>query len=301
SPLFHVAFEVREQGKPPPMMGVHLVDNSFFGAVGARRVSGRFFGPEDRGGTQPVAVLSQGAAEATFPGEEAVGRRFHIFGNSVEIVGVVEDFRQAGRHPSPQRSLYLPFRQVPDSVVSVLRLSPHLLIRTASSPRERLPAIRTRLQQLAPEVPTIAVRTVREVLDESVTEPRFFASLATAFAALALLLAAVGIYGVLSYSVQQRLQEIAIRCALGARPGQVLLGVVLRGLTPVVSGLFIGLAAATALTRLLEAMLYGIEPTDPATYAIVAGVFLVVSFVAVWFPARRATRIDPMRVLRHEA
>ena len=150
------------------------------------------------------------------------------------------------------------------------------------------------------EVPLFRAATMRDQIADSVAEPRFYAALVSAFAGLAVALAAVGIYGLLSYTVQQGTRETAIRRALGAQAGEILQQVVGRGMALAVVGLIVGIAGSLALTRLLESMLYEIEPTDPATLIIATLVFLSVALVAIWVPARRATRIDPMEAMRYE-
>jgi putative ABC transport system permease protein len=149
-------------------------------------------------------------------------------------------------------------------------------------------------------VPVLSVATVHDRLSESIAEPRFYASLVATFAAVALVLAAVGLYGLLSYTVQQGVRDTAIRRALGAPAATIIGRVIAGGMAMVVAGLVVGLVASIALTRVLESMLYEIEPTDPRTLVMVVVVFLAVAFVAVWLPARRALRIDPMSVLRSE-
>ncbi len=156
------------------------------------------------------------------------------------------------------------------------------------------------MRQIDPGVVLLTASTMRDQLAESVAEPRFYASLVAAFALLALTLAAVGIYGLLSYSVQQGVRDTAIRRALGVPIGRILRRVVAQGMVMASVGLVIGVGAAIALGRVLESMLYEVSPTDPASFGMVALVFLSVAFLAVWVPARRATRIDPMDVLRSE-
>jgi ABC-type antimicrobial peptide transport system permease subunit len=175
-----------------------------------------------------------------------------------------------------------------------------LLIRTGPAPLDLLPAVRTRVAQLDADVPLFRASTLRDQISSSVAEPRFYAALVSAFAALAVALATVGIYGLLSYSVQQSVRETAIRRALGARGGEILARVLRQGMGLALVGLVIGMAGALALARLLESMLYEIEPTDPLTLALTTALFLLVALVAIWIPARRATRIDPMEALRYE-
>ncbi|MFQ5743450.1 MAG: ABC transporter permease [Acidobacteriota bacterium] len=303
-----VAINVQGRESPTPArrpspVGVRLVGTGYFDTLGMRVARGRGFEPGDRAGTQPVVVLSQSGARTLFGSEDPVGGNlpFFFFGNEpLEIVGVVDDARIGGVDPKPQPEIFIPYQQGPERMIPAIFSTTHLLVRTRPDPLSLLPAIRTQLRQIDATVLVFTAATLRDQLAESVAEPRFYASLVTAFAALALALAAVGIYGLLSYSVQQRLRETAIRKALGASAGQILQRVVAQGMVLAALGLLVGLSASVALTRLLESMLYEIGPTDAATLAAVSLLLLLVALVAVYLPARRAIRIDPMDVLRYE-
>ena len=218
----------------------------------------------------------------------------------LEVVGIVADVRTAGVDPKSSAEVFLPLTQAPAQLIPGLFRSPDFLIRTTPAPLTLLPGIRSRMAQIDPEVPLFRASTMRDQIADSVAEPRFYAALVSAFAALAVVLAAVGIYGLLSYSVQQGVRETAIRRALGAQAGEILQRVVGQGMALAVVGLILGIAGSLALTRLLETMLYEIEPTDPATLIISTLVFLFVALLAIWVPARRATRIDPMEALRYD-
>jgi putative ABC transport system permease protein len=281
--------------------GIRVVEASYFDALRVRLVGGRPFTPEDRTGGAPVAIVNESAARVIFPDEDALGRSFRFMGpNELEIVGIVADARTAGVDPQASPEVFLPLAQAPARMIPGLFRSAGFMIRTEPAPLSVLPDVRARMAQLDPEVPLFRASTLRDQISDSVAEPRFYAALVSTFAALAVALAVVGIYGLLTYSVQQSVRETAIRRALGARGGEVLLRVLRQGMTLAVIGLAVGMAAAVALTRLLESMLYEIEPTDPFTLSAAALLFLLVALAAIWVPAHRATRIDPMEALRYE-
>ena len=296
----------RDDGPPSPdqrptPVGVRMVENAYFDTLRATPAGGRLINRDDRPETLAVAVLSRSGMEAMFGDRDPVGEKMPFMGGQeLEIVGVVDDVRTAGVDPTPQADIFLPYRQAPERMVPMLFSTAHVLIRTGPAPLSVLPSVRTTLRQSEGGLLVLSAASVRDRLSDSVAEPRFYASLVAAFALLALSLAAVGIYGMLSYSVQQGVRDNAIRRALGAPVGGILRRVLGQGMGLAAVGLVLGIAAALTLTRLLESMLYEVEPTDPSSLAVVAVVFLAVALLAVWIPARRATRIDPMDVLRYE-
>jgi putative ABC transport system permease protein len=286
---------------PPITFGIRVVEVSYFDTLRVRLVDGRSFTDADRAGSAPVAIVNESAAAAIFPDELPVGRFFPFMGGQqLEVVGVVADARTAGVDPKASPEVFLPLEQAPSRMIPGLFRSAGFLIRTTSAPLEVLPDVRARMSELDPEVPLFRAATMRDEISAAVAEPRFYAALVSAFATLAVVLATVGIYGLLSYSVQQSVRETAIRRALGARRGEILARVFRQGMALAVGGLVVGMVGALALTRLLESMLYEIEPTDPLTLALAATVFLIAALAAIWVPARRATRIDPMDALRYE-
>ena len=281
--------------------GIRVVEPSYFETLRMSLVDGRFFNRDDRAGGIPVAVVNESAAQSIFPDEEPVGRSFPFMGGQeLEIIGIVADVRTAGVDPKSSPEVFLPLPQAPARLVPGLFRRSGFLIRTTPAPLTVLPAVRSRMAQIDPEAPLFRASTMRDQISDAVAEPRFYAALVSAFAGLAVALAAVGIYGLLSYSVQQGVRETAIRRALGAQTGEILQRVVGRGMALAVFGLIVGIAGSLALTRLLESMLYEIEPTDPMTLGVSALLFLLVALVAIWVPARRATKIDPMEALRYD-
>jgi putative ABC transport system permease protein len=211
----------------------------------------------------------------------------------VEIVGIVADARQKELKLAPRPTIFVANAQAP-------RYFAQLVIRSKSDPRQLARAAEAAIHRVNPDQPVSAVSTMEEVLSGSVAEPRFQLGLLLVFAAIAVLLAAIGVYGVVSYSVNQRTQEIGIRVALGARASNVASLVLREGMLLAGIGVVIGLAGALALTRVLRSLLFEVTPTDPATLLTVSCLLLIVSAFALAVPARRAMGVDPMVALRHE-
>jgi putative ABC transport system permease protein len=210
-----------------------------------------------------------------------------------EIVGVVGDVRHIGLESEPQPEMFVPHPQSPQRDMS-------LVIRAAGDPVNLSRALRESVVAIDPDQPVNAIRSLPQLLSDSIAKPRFNFLLFTLFAAVALVLAVTGVYGVMSYAVTRRTREIGIRIALGARRGDVLKLVLRQGMSLMLTGTVIGLAGAIALTRLMARLLYGISPTDPVTFAAIALLLGSVATLACYIPARRATKVDPMIALRYE-
>jgi putative ABC transport system permease protein len=208
-----------------------------------------------------------------------------------EIVGVVGDIRHRSLEFQPYAAMYLPTMQSGRTNVA---------LRVQGDPLSLVPAVRKEVQAIDPDQPIAALRTMNEWVNRSTSTPRYRTTLLTLFAAIAMILAATGIYGVMSYSVAQRTHEIGIRMALGARQRDVLNLVVRQGMVLVVIGLAIGLLGAFALTRVMATLLFGVTAKDPITFVAVAGLLSVVALIACYIPARRATKVDPLTALRYE-
>jgi putative ABC transport system permease protein len=241
-------------------------------------------------------------ARTFFPNENPLEKRLQLGAlpeqevPTMEIVGVVGDVH-SGLDTDPQAEMYLPYRQA-DLLLPVFQLS--VVMRTAGDPSLQTPALRSALAEIDRNQPLVKVRTMEENMSTSVAQPRFRAWLIGTLALLALVLAAVGVYGVMSYTVTQRTNEIGIRVALGAQPQRVFRLVVGEGLRLALFGVGVGLVAALALTRLLHSFLFGISAYDPLTFIGVSVLLTLVAVAASYFPARRATRVDPMIALRYE-
>jgi len=234
-------------------------------------------------------------AERFWPGENPLGQRVFMEAHkaSFEIVGVVADVRPFRPDRSAQPQIYWPFAQMP-------RWAVYFIVRSAGSAAQQIPAIRARLEALDPEMDFLQVTTMDERVAAQLINPRFNLSLGGLFAGLALLIAALGIYGVMAFYVSQRTREFGVRMALGAHRGDILRLVLGRGVRLAAAGLALGLAGALGVTRVLQNLLIGVAPTDTLTFAATGLLLLGVALVACWLPARRATRVDPMTALRYE-
>jgi putative ABC transport system permease protein len=278
-----------------PVADIHTVNSEYFRTLNIPLRSGRVFDVTDR--TQTVAVLSTTAAERLWPGQNPVGKRFRRGSDSsplIEVVGIVGNTRNVSLDKSPALTIYLPYWQL------LYSSSVSWLVRTASDPLATSSAIREAIHRIDPELPLAEFRTMEEVVAQSVAQRRFQMSLVLLFAAAAMLLANLGIYGVISYAVTQRTHEMGIRMALGAAPAQIRRLVLRQGLSPVAAGLGAGSLASLAVGRLLGGLLFGIGATDPMTICSVVVLLSGVAAVATYLPAHRATRIDPLVALRYE-
>jgi predicted permease len=274
---------------------VRPITSEYFKTVAIPLLSGRAFNDEDRAGAPAVAIINQTFAKTLFPNSEPVGHRLQneeMNERSILIVGVVADVTpEAGAASRPE--VYVPFSQLPVPGMS-------LLVRTAGNPLSLVSTIRERIRALNPNVPLDKLYLLEQKVSEATAAPRFTMSLVGLFAALGLILAAVGIYGVMSYTVIERTREFGIRMALGAQASAVLWQVVKRGMTLALIGLTLGLLAALALTRLMKTLLFGVSTTDPLTFAAIALLLGLVALLACYLPARRAMKVDPLVALRHE-
>jgi len=285
-----------------------FVSPGYFETLGIEVVAGRSFTSADGAGAPPVVIVNRKMAERFWPDQEAVGRRLRRgwWGDEEPwhtVVGVVEDVKQGGMDQEPGTELYFLHNQVPGALAAVEGQAPRtmsLVVRTEREPMSLAGSVRAGVAELDPALPLADLRPMEEVVSGSLERRRFLALLVGLFAALALLLAAVGTYGVLAYAVEQRHFELGVRMALGAEARRVLLSVLGRGMALAGAGLFLGFAGAFALRQVLAAYLWGVEPTDPTTYAAVAAALALVALTACYFPARRAMGVDPVVALRAE-
>jgi putative ABC transport system permease protein len=278
----------------------------YFRAIGIAVKEGRAFADSDNETAMPVAVINETMARLYWPGESVLGRRFKVAPPGgrddgsrpwLTIVGVVADVRQMGADAPVKSEMYIPQRQ---AALYPFHAPRDLVVRASVEPLGLVPAVREAIREADPAQPVSNVRTMDEVLGRETAQRQLGATLVLSFAALALLLAALGIYGVLAYFVTQHVPEIGVRLALGARPADILGLVLKRGMTLALVGLAVGLAASYALTRLMTGLLFGVSATDPLTYAGVALVIAAVALAACLVPARRAMKVDPMQALRYE-
>ena len=278
------------------------VSPAYFQTMGIRLTSGRPFNGRDRADAPGVVIVSQSVARTVWPGEDPTGKRISEEedpkpGDWLTIVGVVDDIRQTSLADHPHSALYFPYTQVGKAGwLGNMTFA----VRTPSNPQQLAGAMRAALHAVDPDQPVVAMSTMQERIETSTAEPRFQARLLGAFSLLALVLSAVGIYGVLAYQVAQRTQEIGIRMALGAEKRNVLGMVLRRTLVLAGAGIALGIAGALAVTRVLTNFLFEVTPTDPATFAAVAALLGCVALLSGLIPARRATKVDPMVALRYE-
>jgi putative ABC transport system permease protein len=281
-----------------PIAQLFTISPDYFRALNVPLLKGRYFTEADTAAAPGVAIINETIARRFFPNEDPVGRRLKL-GNPesqsprLTIVGVVGDVKYSGLDADTEAGLYIPYLQNPVPGM-------YLMVRTASYPLSLAAAVRGQVLAVDKDQPVANIKTMEQVLAESVAQRRLNTLLLGLFAAVALSLAMVGIYGVVSYSVSQRTHEIGIRMALGAQTGDVLRLVVRQGLQPVLIGMAIGLTGALALTRLLSSLLYGVSATDPATFVVISLLLTAVALLACYIPARRATKVDPMIALRYE-
>jgi putative ABC transport system permease protein len=278
------------------------VSADYLKTMGISLMRGRPFNEGDNEQAISVAIINETMARQYWPNEEAIGKRFKLGdpdGNRpwMTVVGVAGDVRQMGVDEPVKAEMYLPYQQIREDQWFAPR---DLVIRTMVAPLSIVGATRAVIQQVDPDQPISNIRTMDEVLGEETASRRLGMTLLTMFAALALLLATLGIYGVLAYFVVQHTQEIGVRMALGAQRRDILGLVVKRGMRLAVLGVMIGLGAAFALTRLMASLLFGVGTADPLTYATIALLLILVALFACYLPARRATKVDPMIALIYE-
>ena len=301
---FGISFEIEGRPMAPkdhPSADFFTTGVGYFKTMGIPIIKGRDFDDRDKHGSTPVIIITETFARQYFPNEDPIGKRIHpgisTYDNedSVmrEIVGVVGDVRNRTLSTESKPAYYVPQTQVPFSEMVTV-------VKTTGDPRGLISAATKEVAGMDPDVPLFSVKSMEEYLSASVAAPRFSTTLLSIFAGVALVLTVVGLYGVMSYSVAQRTNEIGIRMALGAQSRDVLLMIVRQGSTLILLGLGIGLAGAYALTRVISSLLFGVTAKDPFTFAAVSVLLAFVALLACYIPALRATKVDPMNALRCE-
>jgi putative ABC transport system permease protein len=293
-------FAIEGRPQPPPNEGAsafyRVTCPGYFRTLSIPVTKGRDFSHDDTLRAPMVVIMNESAAARYWPDENPLGKRIKFGDLSSDtpwltIVGVVKDVRHFGLDTDAYREIYRPYNQVVWPVMTITA-------KTATEPLVMASAVRAALSRIDPDQPVSRIRSMEQVLDESLGSRRFPMRLLVIFSAVALALAAIGVYGVVSYMVSQRTREIGIRVALGARRGSVVRLVVGRSLVPITIGMVLGTAGAVSASRLIATMLYEVEPSDPAVLATITGVLGTAALVASWIPARRAATVDPVIVLK---
>ena len=295
-----LAFGLLVSGGPPAepdkTSSIAYISPDYFGTLGIRLLNGRFFNDQDAGNAQSVAILTESAARSAFGGRESVGQQISLDcakGPWRTVVGVVADSRNYTLEREPWPEIFIPYQQRPSLFMT-------FVLRTKDDPMRLATSLRQAVKSVDSSEPVSNIQAMDDIVRNLVAPQRFKLVLMGSFALLALVLGAVGLYGVISYAVTERTHEIGVRRALGAQRNDVLKLVIGQGFKLTLMGVGIGILGALALTRSLSTMLYGVKPTDPLTFAAVSLILIVVALVASFIPARRATKVDPMVTLRCE-
>jgi putative ABC transport system permease protein len=302
----HIGTDVEIEGQPfapgeLPHADCHIITHDYFEALGIPFVKGRDFTERDDLNSRAVVIINESLARRYFPDEDPIGKRIRpdISATSDdpamrEIIGVVKDVKYRKLTADVEPEIYMPYAQMPVTTGMTM------VIRTDINPRNLIGAARGEVQSLDRELPIFDVKTLDQYLGAAVAHSRFNALLLAIFASIALILTAIGLYGMMSYSVAGRTREIGIRSALGAQATDVLKLVIGHGLGLTLIGLLVGLGASLGLTRLMSELLFSVSATDPVTFALVSGVLILVALAACYLPARRAMRVDPVTAIRYE-
>jgi len=278
-----------------PIIALRQVSPGYFDAVRTPLLQGRVFNERDTASTRPVAIVNQTVATRFWPGMNPIGRHIANSRDMIEreVVGVVSDVKFSALNVANSEEMYLPLEQAP-------WLSTTLIVHSAGDPQVLVSGVRAKFAEVDPNLPVSSVATMESIVAASVAQPRVLSQFVGVFAGFALLLAAVGIYGVMAYSVAARTQEMGIRMSLGAEARHIVKLVVGQGMRLALIGAAIGLVASFLLTRLIATLLFGVSATDPLAFSLAGAVLIVTALLACFLPARRATRVDPMQVLRSE-
>jgi len=278
-----------------PLTGYHVVNTNYFETMGIRVLSGRTFTERDNDSSPRVVIINEAMAKSVWPDEDALGKRLRFDSTEPwsEVVGIVANVKHDGLQLADSPHCYSPILQRPWSFLAVA-------VRSKLDSAELVSSVIHAIREVDPNLPIVRIESMREKMKGALASRRLTLLLFNLFALVSLAMSAIGIYGVMSYSVAQRRQESGIRMALGAQTNDVLKLFVVQGMKPALLGIVIGLTAAFGLTRLLETLLYGVSSTDSTTFAAISLLLILVAAVACWIPARRATKVDPIVALRHE-
>jgi putative ABC transport system permease protein len=278
-----------------PLVALRQVSAGYFETARTPLLAGRVFSDQDTAAGQPAAIVNETIAKRYWPSQNPVGKHIANSRDMIqrEVVGVVADVKFNTLSTASSEEMYLPMAQVPWPQMT-------LVVRSQGDSRSLVAAVRAKVAELDPNLPVSGILTMQDVVANSIAQPRLVMQFVGLFAGFALLLAAVGIYGVMSYSVTQRKQEVGIRVAMGATPSDILRLIVGGGMKLTLIGVAVGVMASLLLTRLLSSLLFGVHAIDPLAFTGYALALVVTAVVACYLPARRATRVDPIIVLRYE-
>lgn len=278
-----------------PLIAMRQVSSGYFDTVRTPLFQGRVFTVRDTASSPPVVIVNQTVADRYWPGQNPIGRHLANSRDMIqrEVVGVVADVKFNALNVASTEEMYVPLEQIPWPATT-------LIVHSASNPEALVSAVRAKISEVDPTLPVSNVASMESVVASSVAQPRILSEFVGVFAGFALLLAAIGIYGVMAYSVAARTQEMGIRMSLGAEQRDILKLVVKQGMRLALIGVAIGVVASLALTRLISTLLFGVSASDPLAFSIAAAVLVATALVACYLPARRATRVDPIIVLRYE-
>jgi len=276
-------------------INTNIVGLNYFETMEVPVVKGRDFNSGDRIGSRGAVIVNEEFAQRYFPGQDVIGKRVRTDSKNpyIDIVGVVRTAKYRNLRETPLPFIYIPLGQEPQRNMS-------LVVRTEGDPSLLRTSILATVRRVNANVPVFGVKTITEQIETALSADRMIAMLLAIFGGAALLLASVGIYGVVSYAVAQRTHEIGIRMALGANSTNVLRLVVRQGMGMVIVGVVVGLVASLALTQLIGSLLFGVTPTDITTFAVITAALLLIALIACYIPARRATKVDPLVALRYE-
>lgn len=295
-----IMFNFRIDGRPPargpndaPVASMRSVSQNFFPTMGMKVVEGRGFGPDDRAGADMVAVVNQALVKRYWSGVPPIGAHISVNGIAATIVGVVADVHHAGPAATPDGEMYVPY-------VQLGARQGWIVLRTSGDPSSVAAPLRQAMREVDSNLPLARVRSMDSLVSDSVAQPRFLATLLTWFSSVAAVLALMGVYSLLSFSVSRRIREIGVRTALGASRASVVMLVLRESLTVVLAGVAAGAVAAFALSQVIKSLLFAVHPGDPATTAGMAGLIVAASLIASFIPAQRAAGIHPVVALRDE-
>jgi putative ABC transport system permease protein len=289
-------FTIENRPLPPGQSLVadfRRISPRYLNTMGIPLLEGRLLSDRDVRDAPPVILIDETLARQYWPHQNPIGRRMRLWGQFRQVVGIVGQVHHYGLEKQPEPTIYAPYEQMPNKAMA-------LAVRTTMETQAVVKAVKQAVWSVDRNQPVFQIRGMDEYLSLADTAPRISMTLLLVFAAISMLLAALGIHGVVSYGVAQRTREFGLRMALGSTPGQLKVLVIRNGLRTAVIGLLAGMAGAAALASALRALLYGVAPLDPAVMAGVAALLLTVAFIANYVPARRATRIDPMEALHQE-